>query len=267
MSSSCSSRPRVRERVAISSMLTTLTARAAKLTPHQQEPDEVTESLRGGDQADQVTTRIAALDERAREIETIDRRIQDLKEAAGQAEQTTQQAIGPEGELHKHRAAIQQVSSQAVETQAALEALKAECAILEELRRQLRASENEVRQATSQAGALKNDLDQIRSTAASLTEDYTGIRETSREAREDSTAAIALVQEVERKLVPLATLNELTGHRRAPDRIECACRARHAETKSLEQQQQAVEHAVVEAKRVNEMVWSMDVQIGKLSEG
>src|SRR6185295_2078007 len=37
--------------------------------------------------------------------------------------------------------------------------------------------------------------------------------------------------------------------------------------KALESQQQAVEHAVVQTNRVNEMVWSMDVQIGKLNEG
>src|SRR4029079_14959604 len=35
----------------------------------------------------------------------------------------------------------------------------------------------------------------------------------------------------------------------------------------LESQQQAVEHAVVQANRVNEMVWAMDVQIAKLNEG
>ena len=37
--------------------------------------------------------------------------------------------------------------------------------------------------------------------------------------------------------------------------------------KALESQQHAVEHAVVQANRVNEMVWAMDVQIGKLNEG
>ena len=37
--------------------------------------------------------------------------------------------------------------------------------------------------------------------------------------------------------------------------------------KALEAQKHAVERAVVEANRLNEMVWSMDVQIAKLNEG
>ena len=37
--------------------------------------------------------------------------------------------------------------------------------------------------------------------------------------------------------------------------------------KVLENQKHTVEHAVVESNRVSEMVWNMDVQIGKLNEG
>ena len=37
--------------------------------------------------------------------------------------------------------------------------------------------------------------------------------------------------------------------------------------KALEAQKHAVERAVVEANRLNEMVWAMDVQIAKLNEG
>lgn len=38
-------------------------------------------------------------------------------------------------------------------------------------------------------------------------------------------------------------------------------------TKALDTQRQAVEHAVVEATRLNEMVWAMDAQIAKLADG
>ncbi len=37
--------------------------------------------------------------------------------------------------------------------------------------------------------------------------------------------------------------------------------------KALEGQKHTIDRAVVEANRLNEMVWSMDVQIGKLNEG
>src|SRR4029077_13070502 len=104
--------------------------------------------------------------------------------------------------------------------------------------------------------------------AATLTEDYTKIRETSREAREDTSAAMTTVKEVEAKLGPLARLHELSQS--TEERLTTLnALAEHVshKAKALETQQHAVEHAVVQANRVNEMVWAMDVQIAKLNEG
>src|SRR4029077_5844786 len=88
------------------------------------------------------------------------------------------------------------------------------------------------------------------------------------DAREDTTAAITTVKEVEAKLVPLTGLNELS--RNTEERLTALnALAEHVsrKAKAIETQQQAVEHAVVQANRVNEMVWAMDVQINKLGEG
>ena len=159
---------------------------------------------------DEITNRITALDDRAKELEQIDKRIQALKDAAKQAELTTQKAIGPDGELQKHREAVQHLSSQALQTQATLDTLKKERAALEALRAQMREAEGEVKQATTQASAVKSELDQIRATATSLTQNYGKIRETAREAREDTTAAMTTVKDIEKKLVPLAQLHELS---------------------------------------------------------
>ena len=125
-----------------------------------------------------------------------------------------------------------------------------------------------MKQSLSHVSALKSELDQVRATAATLTQDYGKIRETSREAREDTTAAMATVKEVENKLGPLARLHELS--RSTEERLTSLnALAEHVshKGKALESQQQAVEHAVVQANRVNEMVWAMDVQIAKLNEG
>src|SRR5579872_6284734 len=76
------------------------------------------------------------------------------------------------------------------------------------------------------------------------------------------------VKEVENKLGPLARLHELSQS--TEERLTTLnALAEHVshKAKALESQQQAVEHAVVQANRVNEMVWAMDVQIGKLNEG
>ena len=76
------------------------------------------------------------------------------------------------------------------------------------------------------------------------------------------------VKEVEKKLGPLARLQELSQstEERLNSLNSLAEHVSH-KAKALETQQQSVEHAVVQANRVNEMVWAMDVQIGKLNEG
>src|SRR3954470_24147537 len=199
------------ERSAISAMLTALTARSAKLTPLGKTLEQVSEKATTvTDRLDEIGRRLTALDDRTHEMEEIDKRIQALKESAKQAEQTTLKALGPDGELQKHREAVQHLSSQALGTQATLETLKKERATLEEVRGQLQKADGEVKQSLGQTATLKAELDHIRSIAAALTQDYSKIREISREAREDTTAALTTVKEVEAKLVPLARLNEMS---------------------------------------------------------
>src|SRR5439155_278787 len=123
-------------------------------------------------------------------------------------------------------------------------------------------------QVSEKASSVTAMLDEIAKRLSALTEDYTRIREISRESREDTTAAMTTVKEVEAKLGPLARLHELSQS--TEERLTTLnALAEHVthKAKALESQQQAVEHAVVQANRVNEMVWAMDVQIAKLNEG
>src|SRR5438067_9692331 len=257
------------ERGALSAMLTALTARTAKLTPMTKSLEQVTDTAASiTTRLDDIAARLATLDDRTKELAEVDKRIQALQEAARQAEQTTQKAIGPDGELQKHREAVQHLSSQALQTQATIDTLKKERSALEEMRTQLREAENDVKQSVAHATTLRTDLDQIRLVSATLTQDYDKIRDTSRAAREDTTAAMATVKEVENKLGPLARLHELSQS--TEERLTALnALAEHVshKAKALESQQHAVEHAVVQANRVNEMIWAMDAQIGKLNEG
>ena len=101
-----------------------------------------------------------------------------------------------------------------------------------------------------------------------LTHDFKNIREVSREARDDSAAATEAVKEIEKKLGPLVQLQELSKN--TDERLASLnALAEHVshKAKALEAQKHAVEHAVVEANRLNEMVWAMDVQIAELAEG
>ena len=88
------------ERSALSAMLTALTARSAKLAPLGKTLEQVSEKATTvTTRLDEIGNRLTALDDRTKQLEEVERRIQALKESARQAEQTTQKALGPDGEL------------------------------------------------------------------------------------------------------------------------------------------------------------------------
>jgi chromosome segregation ATPase len=257
------------ERGAVSAVLDTLTSRSARLAPLALSLEQVGDRTAAvAAKLDEIGARLNGLDERTRSFEDVAKRIEALTSAAQQAELTTQKAIGPDGELRKHREAVQQVSSQALQTQATLDTLKKERASLEELRTEVRAAFKEVEQSANTFTTLKGELGQVRSMVTGVTQDFTRIRETSREARNDSTAAMATAKDIEKKFVPLAQIDELS--RNTEERLASLnALSEHVTRKAkvLDTQQQAVEHAIVQANRVTEMVWGMDIQIGKLNEG
>jgi len=151
------------ERSALSAMLTSLTTRSAKLMPLSKSLEQVTDRATAVTaRLDDIAKRLTALDDHSKELDEIDKRIHALKESARQAEQTTQKALGPDGELQKHREAVQHLSSQALQTQATLETVKLERAALEDLRGQMREADGEVKQSLGASATLKAELDQIR---------------------------------------------------------------------------------------------------------
>ena len=108
----------------------------------------------------------------------------------------------------------------------------------------------------------------IRLAQAKLEEDYANIRATSRDAREDSAAATAAVRDVEEKMGRLMQLQELS--KSTEDKLTALnALAEHTsqKTKVLSGQKHIVDRAVIEANRIDELVWNMGVQIDKLTEG
>src|SRR5260221_5067986 len=121
------------ERSAISAMLTALTARSTKLTPLGKTLEQVAEKTAGVTaRLDEIAHRLSSLDDRTKELSELDIRIESLRESAQQAEQTTRQALGPDGELQRHRAALEQLSSQVLETQTTVQALQQDRATLDD---------------------------------------------------------------------------------------------------------------------------------------
>jgi chromosome segregation ATPase len=257
------------ERTAMDETLLSLRARSASLKPIGTFLEHIDEKVTSvSSTLREIGERLASLDGRTRELERLDAQIQNLREAARRAEETVQNAISPNGELEKHREAIDRLSAQAEQTQASLVTLRTEHAALEELRGQLRTAQSEIRQSIDHAGALESELEIISGVAASLSEDCAELGQASRKAREDTTAATTAIQEVEKKLGPLAKLQEL-GQDTEERLVTLNALAERVSLKAkvIEGQQPTVEHALVQANRVNEMVWSMEVQIGKLNEG
>ena len=103
--------------------------------------------------------------------------------------------------------------------------------------------------------------------SAQLTGDY-GLKDVSRETHDEANATVEMVKDVEKRLGPLAKLQEMS--KTTEERMATLnALAEHVtqKIKALENQKHTVEHAVVEANRLNEMVWAMEVQINKLNEG
>jgi chromosome segregation ATPase len=257
------------ERAGMDETLLSLRQRSASLTPIAKSLEHITQMMTGATmKLDEIGERLAGLDGRTRELEQLGGHIQDLQDAAKQAEQSFREATRPDGELQKHREAIEQLSSEARGTHASLAVLKDEHAALEELRVELRSAQTEIKQSVEHTGALDKELEELRGVADGLTEEWVRVGETSRTAREETSAAVAAIREVEKKLGPLAQIQALgqnTDERLVA--LNALAERVSLKAKAIESQQPTVEHALVQSNRVQEMVWSMEQQIAKLSEG
>ena len=258
-----------KEQSALNALLAQITLRGSKLTQVGKTLEQFdAKTVATGQKVADVDKRIASLEERTRTFAEIDARIQALLAIAEQAQQKAEGLLAPGSDLQKHRKSVQHLSSQMFKTQAGLDALKQEQATLEEVRTELRKTQDEVKSTIDVAAVVKAELNQVRGTAGHLSQDYARLRDASKEVREDSVAAAELLKELERKLGPLMQIQELS--KTTEEKLAgLNAMAEHVsqKAKALESQRSTVERAVVEAKRLNEMVWDMDVQINRLNEG
>src|SRR5688572_18982 len=257
------------ERGALSAMLTQISLRSATLAQLGKTLEQV------GQKAHLATVsvhdlgrRVSALDDRLKAFDLVEKRIEALVTQVTDAQRVTERLTAPDGDLQKHRQAVNQLASQALETQATIETLRKERATLEEIRTQLRQATGDVKQSMEGTTSLRGELDGVRHAASQLSQEYQRIRDTSRAAREDAVAATESVKEIEKKLGPLVQLQELS--KSTEERLASLnALAEHVshKAKALEAQKHAIDHAAVQSHRLNEMVWTMDVQINKLTEG
>ena len=257
------------ERTMLSAMLTQMAGGTSKLAQTSKALDQVGQKADAAlKRLEELGNKVAGYEDRSKGLEQIEKRIAALLEQVHEAHRVSEKITAPDGELQKHRLAVNQLASQALENQATIETLRKERSSFEDLRALLKVSTTEVAKSVESVGTLKGELDAIRSTGVQLTSEFQRIRDTSREAKDASASAMENVKEIEKKLGPLVQLQELSKN--TEERLASLnALAEHVsqKAKALEAQKHAVERAVVEANRLNEMVWSMDVQVAKLNEG
>ena len=165
------------EQSALYAMLAQITLRGSKVaqvgkTLEQFDAKTVATSQKVTD----IDKRIAGLEERTRTFTEIDARIQALLAITEQAQQKAEGLVAPGSDLQKHRQSVQRLSSQMLQTQAGIDALKREQATLEEARTALRKTQGEVKSTIDAAAVVKAELDQVRGTAGHLSQDYARLR-------------------------------------------------------------------------------------------
>jgi hypothetical protein len=137
---------------------------------------------------------------------------------------------------------VQQLSSQALETQASVDALKKERATLEEFRTQLRASQSEIKQSVDHASTLRAELDQVRAHRRASCPRTTPSCATPR-ARRRKTRRRDRRREGRRKAPRPA--DQAAGaeqdHRGKAHLAQRARRARHQKAKALEAQKHTID--------------------------
>lgn len=257
------------ERAALSTMLTQVQLNSAKLASAGKHLDEVQEkATTAHTRLDELTATLEKAASRAKDLDTIDARIHTMTDAVARAERDTARLTAPDGDLQKHKEALQQLASQAVGTRASLEALRKDQAAVEAARDQLRETVSEITESRKQSDALKADFEQLRGAAGQLAQDQSRVKALTEESREEASATAGIVKDVQQRLGSLAKLQELA--KLADERLlSLNALAEHVaqKTKALDSQKHTVERAVVEANRLNEMIWNMEVQIKKLDEG
>jgi len=257
-----------RERIELTAVLAQIESRGAKVLKVGHGLEQVErQAAASGDRLADIDARLGGLDDRTRAIEDLSKRIETLSERTAKAEQLVSQVTSPTGEVTRHREMLQELASQALQAQAAVETLKRDRAALDSMRAEMRLVQADVKQSVDQMGAFKAEIEQVRATGAQLTQDYARLKDVSRDGQERAASTLDAVKEVEKKLERLDTLRALS--RETEERLAALnALAEHvsAKTKALENQKSVIDRAVVETNRVNEMVWSMDAQIAKLTE-
>ncbi|MGH9410848.1 MAG: hypothetical protein ACRD1V_15500, partial [Vicinamibacterales bacterium] len=144
------------ERAALSTMLTQVQLQSAKLASAGKVLEDVQEKAgKAHSRIDEIAGRLDTAADRVKALEAIDARIKGLTDEVTRAEREAGRLTAPDGELQKHKQALQNLSSQALQTRASLDTLKQDQAALDELREQLGHAISDIKESQERSDALK----------------------------------------------------------------------------------------------------------------
>ena len=257
------------ERDALDALLGQLDGRRGKLAEVSTTVEHVRD--RAVDASAQLTTivaRISDLDTRVAGFEAIHAQVAEMNGIVQQTQEAAALLVDSSGQLQKHREAMEQLAEEYRETRAAIQALGAQRQLVTEAHDELQRFQTDLRGAIDQAAGVKRELDQLHSQASGLASDQAAIGRAAENVLENTAAATRSVKDIESKIASMGMLHELAAT--TEERLKSLnALAEHVtvKTKALETQRVTIDHATAEHSRLNEMVWAMEAQIGKLEEG
>ena len=216
------------ERAALSAMLKQIKPHAAKMSKIGASVKQVTErSSRAAATLEDLSSRLSAVEATTESVNTLAGRVQSLVDSVDRAQRTAQNLLAADGDLAKHRQAIQQLTKQGIEASANFSALDKERTILKGAQEELRQTQAVVKASSDKSGTLADDLDRLRGQASQLQQDHDRLRESLRKTRENADQTARTARDVEEQLEPLTQVHELS--KTTDERLskpECARRAR-----------------------------------------
>ncbi len=198
------------ERTMLSAMLTQMAGGTSKLAQTSKALEQVGQKADAAlRRLDDLGQKVTGYEDRSKGLEQIEKRIAALLEQVHEAQRVSEKITAPDGELQKHRLAVNQLASQALENQATIETLRKERSSFEDLRGLLKASTADVSRSVESVATLKGELDAIRSTGHAVDG---GVHAAARNVAQ------------KRKTIPRRRWKRSRRSRRSSDRW-CSCRS------------------------------------------
>ena len=257
------------ERDALDTLFQQLDGRRGRLAEVSTAVEHVRDkAIDASEQLAAIVARIGDLDKRVAGFEAIGAQVEEVTDIVRQAQQAAALMADSGGQLEKHREAMEQLAIEYRETRTAIEALGAQRQIVTDAHDELQRSHADLRGAIDQTAFITRELNQLRSQATELANEQAAISKAAEQVQDNTAVVTRTVHDIESRIASLGTLHELAST--TEERLKSLNALGEYVTvkmKALETQRVTIDHAASEAGRLNELVWAMEAQIGKLEEG